>query len=79
MIGVSYLDDLGVEIEPMAMLEDMVDDPDDEDDDLAFTGHHWGTDDADSLSRSNSDSLSRSNSDSLSRSNSQYSSENSTI
>ena len=41
-LGDSLLvDDLGVEIEPLVMLENMVDDPDDEeDDDLSV---HWGT------------------------------------
>ena len=54
-LGDTLLDDLGVEIEPLVMLENMVEDPDDEaDDDLSM---HWGTEASDSHA---SDSLSRS-------------------
>ena len=54
-LGDTLLDDFGVEIEPMVMLENMVDDPDDEeDDDLS---HHWGTEASDAVAE---ESVSRS-------------------
>ena len=61
-LGDSLLNDLGVEIEPLVMLENMVEDPDDSDDDeeepsMHRWGMNWGTSESQSPS---SEPLSRS-------------------
>ena len=59
-LGDTLLDDLGVEIEPLVMLENMVEDPDDSDDDepsMHRWGMNWGTSESQSPS---SEPLSRS-------------------
>ena len=58
-LGDSLLNDLGVEIEPLVMLENMVEEPDDSDDDEPSM-HRWGMNWGTSESQSPSEPLSRS-------------------